>query len=47
MQKAMTLTVQAGAVLHDVCVYLKKLGLQTPVILEFGNFQVLPLPLSI
>ncbi|KAI9054268.1 hypothetical protein LZ554_001436 [Drepanopeziza brunnea f. sp. 'monogermtubi'] len=39
-QKAMTLTVQAGAILHDVCVYLKKLGLQTPVILEFGNFQL-------
>ncbi|KAI6715198.1 hypothetical protein PZA11_006029 [Diplocarpon coronariae] len=39
-QKAMTITIQAGAILHEVCVYLKKLGLQLPVILEFGNFQV-------
>lgn len=39
-QKKMTVTVQAGATLHQVCVYLKKLGLQLPVILEFGNFQI-------
>ncbi|KAG4418516.1 hypothetical protein IFR04_008319 [Cadophora malorum] len=39
-QEKMTVTVQAGATLHEVCVHLKKLGLQLPVILEFGNFQI-------
>jgi L-gulonolactone oxidase len=39
-ERNMTVTVQAGATLHEVCSYLKDLGLQRPVILEFGNFQI-------
>jgi FAD/FMN-containing dehydrogenase len=39
-QQQMTVTVQAGATLHEVCSHLKELGLQLPVILEFGNFQI-------
>ncbi|KAK4233615.1 FAD-binding domain-containing protein [Achaetomium macrosporum] len=39
-EQNMTVTVQAGATLHEVCSHLKGLGLQLPVILEFGNFQI-------
>ncbi|KAH8803332.1 hypothetical protein F5884DRAFT_505566 [Xylogone sp. PMI_703] len=39
-QQNMTVTIQAGATLHEVCSHLKKYGLQLPVILEFGNFQI-------
>jgi L-gulonolactone oxidase len=36
----LTVTVQGGASLHQVCSHLRGLGLQLPVILEFGNFQI-------
>lgn len=36
----MTATVQAGASIHQLCAHLKPLGLQPPVILEYGNFQI-------
>lgn len=34
----MTVTVQAGVTIHQLCGYLKPLGYQSPVILEYGNF---------
>jgi len=36
----LTVTVQGGVSLHQLCSHLTKLGLQLPVILEFGNFQI-------
>jgi len=36
----LTVTVQAGMSLHQLCSHLKEKGLQPPVILEFGNFQI-------
>jgi FAD/FMN-containing dehydrogenase len=36
----LTATVQGGVSLHQLCVHLKDKGLQPPVILEFGNFQI-------
>lgn len=36
----MTVTVQGGVSLHQLCFYLKEQNLQPPVILEFGNFQI-------
>jgi hypothetical protein len=36
----LTVTVQAGMSLHQLCFYLKEKDLQPPVILEFGNFQI-------
>ncbi|USP82244.1 hypothetical protein yc1106_09518 [Curvularia clavata] len=35
----LTVTVQAGVSLHQLCDYLKPLGYQPPVILEWGNFH--------
>jgi L-gulonolactone oxidase len=35
----LTVTVQAGVSLHQLCGYLKPLGYQPPVVLEWGNFQ--------
>lgn len=34
-----TVTVQAGVSLHQLCDYLKPLGYQPPVVLEWGNFH--------
>jgi len=34
-----TVTVQAGVTLNQLCNYLKPLGYQSPVILEWGNFE--------
>jgi L-gulonolactone oxidase len=39
-EQNLTVTVQGGASLHQVCLHLRELGLQLPVILEFGNFQI-------
>jgi FAD/FMN-containing dehydrogenase len=39
-QERMTVTVQAGVSLHQLCGHLKELGLQPPVILEWGNFHI-------
>lgn len=36
----LTVTVEAGVSLHQLCSHLKEIGLQPPVILEFGNFQI-------
>lgn len=36
----LTVTVQAAVTLHQLAVYLKELGLQPPVILEYGNFEI-------
>lgn len=36
----MAVTVQSGVSLHQLCSHLRVLGLQLPVILEFGNFQI-------
>ncbi|KAJ9649255.1 hypothetical protein H2201_004262 [Coniosporium apollinis] len=36
----LTVTVEGGVSLHQLCSHLKELGLQPPVILEFGNFQI-------
>jgi L-gulonolactone oxidase len=35
----LTVTVQAGVSLHQLCGYLKPLGYQPPVVLEWGNFH--------
>ena len=35
----LTVTVQAGVSLHQLCGYLKSLGYQPPVVLEWGNFH--------
>lgn len=39
-EENMTVTVQAGVAIHQLCEYLKPHGLQPPVILEYGNFQI-------
>ncbi|KAL7951077.1 hypothetical protein V8C42DRAFT_359758 [Trichoderma barbatum] len=36
----LTVTVEGGVTLRQLCVHLKELGLQPPVILEYGNFQI-------
>ncbi|KAJ8098579.1 hypothetical protein POJ06DRAFT_292184 [Lipomyces tetrasporus] len=36
----LTVTVQAAVTLHQLAEHLKELGLQPPVILEWGNFQI-------
>ncbi|CAH0042166.1 unnamed protein product [Clonostachys rhizophaga] len=36
----LTVTVQAGVSLHQLCEHLKEIDLQPPVILEWGNFQI-------
>ncbi len=36
----LTVTVQAGMSLHQLCSHMKEKGLQPPVILEFGNFII-------
>jgi L-gulonolactone oxidase len=38
--EGLTVTVEAGVSLYQLCSYLKEIGLQPPVILEFGNFQI-------
>jgi L-gulonolactone oxidase len=38
-EKNLTVTVQAGVTLNQLCNYLKPLGYQSPVILEWGNFE--------
>lgn len=35
----LTVTVQSGVTLNQLCNYLKPLGYQSPVILEWGNFE--------
>jgi L-gulonolactone oxidase len=39
-KERLTVTVQAGVSLHQLCSHLKEKGLQPPVVLEFGNFQI-------
>jgi L-gulonolactone oxidase len=36
----LTVTVQAAVTLHQLAGHLKELGLQPPVILEYGNFEI-------
>lgn len=36
----LTVSVQAGVSLHQLCEHLKEVNLQPPVILEWGNFQI-------
>jgi hypothetical protein len=36
----LTVTVEAGVSLRQLCSHLKEIGLQPPVVLEFGNFQI-------
>ncbi|EEU33487.1 uncharacterized protein NECHADRAFT_89432 [Fusarium vanettenii 77-13-4] len=36
----LTITVEGGMTLRQLCAYLQVLGLQPPVVLEFGNFQI-------
>jgi L-gulonolactone oxidase len=38
-EKHLTVTVQAGVTLNQLCNYLKPLGYQFPVVLEWGNFE--------
>jgi L-gulonolactone oxidase len=39
-QEKLTVTVQGGVTLRQLCAYLKERGLQPPVVLEWGNFQI-------
>lgn len=39
-EEALTVSVEGGVSLRQLCAHLKELGLQPPVILEFGNFQI-------
>jgi FAD/FMN-containing dehydrogenase len=39
-QERLTVTVQGGVTLRQLCDHLKELGLQPPVVLEYGNFQI-------
>ncbi|KAE9373647.1 FAD-binding domain-containing protein [Stipitochalara longipes BDJ] len=39
-EENLTVTVQGGATLNQVCLHVRELGFQLPVILEFGNFQI-------
>jgi len=39
-KRNMTVTVQAGVTINQLCNYLKPLGYQSPVILEYGNFHL-------
>ena len=38
-EENLTVTVQAGVTLNQLCNYLEPLGYQSPVILEWGNFE--------
>ncbi|EHK22912.1 uncharacterized protein TRIVIDRAFT_60270 [Trichoderma virens Gv29-8] len=39
-KERLTVTVEGGVTLHQLCGHLKELGFQPPVILEYGNFQI-------
>lgn len=39
-QERLTVTVEGGVTLRQLCAHLKELSLQPPVILEYGNFQI-------
>ncbi|GCB21805.1 L-gulonolactone oxidase [Aspergillus awamori] len=39
-QEQLTVTVQGGMTLRQLCSHLKEVSLQPPVILEWGNFQI-------
>ncbi|OJZ79923.1 hypothetical protein ASPFODRAFT_54340 [Aspergillus luchuensis CBS 106.47] len=39
-QERLTVTVQGGVTLRQLCAHLKELALQPPVVLEWGNFQI-------
>ncbi|KID83758.1 FAD-linked oxidoreductase [Metarhizium guizhouense ARSEF 977] len=39
-KERLTVTVEGGVTLHQLCGHLKELDLQPPVVLEWGNFQI-------
>ncbi|KAH7152578.1 hypothetical protein EDB81DRAFT_648994 [Dactylonectria macrodidyma] len=39
-KEGLTVSVEGGVTLRQLCAHLKELGLQPPVVLEFGNFQI-------
>ncbi|KAG7418775.1 L-gulonolactone oxidase [Fusarium oxysporum f. sp. rapae] len=39
-REGLTVTVEGGVTLRQLCAHLKELGLQPPVVLEYGNFQI-------
>lgn len=39
-KEGLTVTVEGGMTLRQLCAHLRELGLQPPVVLEFGNFQI-------
>ncbi|KAH7244464.1 uncharacterized protein BKA55DRAFT_573954 [Fusarium redolens] len=39
-REGLTVTVEGGVTLRQLCAHLRELGLQPPVVLEYGNFQI-------